>query len=214
MDYSHQEKKPGGNEDMKTSEYIDSLQSFDIRDSDVFIVTYPKSGTIWTQQVVISVCELDGGLNQYQNNLEQMPWLEYTEGRADYSLRPSPRLFASHLTPTEGREGQGEVIYVMRNPKDNIVSYYNFSSKMTDLETPKNFEQFLDQYLKGDGETRQHSWQVRRKQGFMVEKATFKNTKKDPKANKQKTVRLQSLSRNRNYVLFFLSLLCFKTKSK
>lgn len=28
-----------------------------------------------------------------------MPWLEYNEGRTDYTLRPSPRLFASHLTP-------------------------------------------------------------------------------------------------------------------
>lgn len=60
----------------------------------------PPSGTIWTQQIIISICDLEGGLNKYQNNLEQMPWLEYRESREDYALRPSPRLFASHLTPT------------------------------------------------------------------------------------------------------------------
>lgn len=57
------------------------------------------TGTIWTQQIIISICESDGALQEYPNNLEQMPWLEYTEGRADYALRPSPRLFSSHLTP-------------------------------------------------------------------------------------------------------------------
>ncbi|XP_068193566.1 amine sulfotransferase-like [Antennarius striatus] len=135
-----------------TPEYIDSLQSFEIRDSDIFLVTYPKSGTIWTQQIIISICELSGGLNEYPNNREQMPWLEYLVGQEPYSLRPSPRLFSSHLIPDlmpPGLKKKAKIVYVMRNPKDNIVSFHQFSHVYTFQEIPKSFDDFFEDYLKG-----------------------------------------------------------------
>ncbi|XP_055736606.1 amine sulfotransferase [Salvelinus fontinalis] len=139
--------------DLVNAEHIDSLQTFEIRDSDIFLVTYPKSGTIWAQQIITSICESEMG-DIYPNNMEMMPWLEYIDKRADYSLRPNPRLFASHLTPVlmpPGlRDKKAKMIYVMRNPKDNVTSYYHWCVNWAMFLTPKCFEDFLDQWLAGN----------------------------------------------------------------
>uniref|UniRef100_A0A3P8QPM2 Sulfotransferase n=1 Tax=Astatotilapia calliptera TaxID=8154 RepID=A0A3P8QPM2_ASTCA len=135
-----------------TAEYIDSLQSFEIRDSDVFLVSYPKSGTIWAQQIITSIYELDGHVNEYLTNSQKMPWLEFTWGA--YTRRPSPRLFTSHLPqvlmPPGLMDKKGKIVYLMRNPKDNMVSYYHFSNSLADLETPQSFAQFFEWYLTGN----------------------------------------------------------------
>ncbi|KAM8883012.1 amine sulfotransferase-like [Synchiropus picturatus] len=137
-----------------TAEYIDELQNFEIRDSDIYLVTYPKSGTIWTQQIIISIVNFDGEKKEYANNYEEMPWLEFLEGREPYSTRPSPRLFCSHLKPDlmpPGlKEKKAKMIYVMRNPKDVAVSFYHFSKIARDLETPQSFDQFLEDFLQGN----------------------------------------------------------------
>ncbi|XP_068606055.1 amine sulfotransferase-like [Brachionichthys hirsutus] len=135
-------------------EILDSLQSFEIRESDVFLATYPKSGTIWTQQIIISICESAGDLFEYQNNHEKMPWLEHRENREDYPVRPSPRLFTTHLRPAFMPPGvkdkKAKIIYVTRNPKDAVVSAFHFSQICDRLETPKSFEHYLENYLEGN----------------------------------------------------------------
>uniref|UniRef100_A0A3Q4GXZ7 Sulfotransferase n=1 Tax=Neolamprologus brichardi TaxID=32507 RepID=A0A3Q4GXZ7_NEOBR len=130
--------------------------SFEVRDSDVFLVSYPKSGTIWAQQIITSIYELDGHVTEYFTNSQKMPWLEWVWGCAGgaYTRRPSPRLFTSHLSqvlmPPGLMDKKGKIVYLMRNPKDNMTSYYHFSKTLAGLETPQSFAQFFEWYLTGN----------------------------------------------------------------
>nr|XP_056712625.1 amine sulfotransferase-like [Euleptes europaea] len=141
--------------ELVTAEYIDSLEDFEIRDSDVFLVTYPKSGTVWTQNI-LSLIYHEGHRDGTEDTdiMDRVPWLEYNIRSMDYISRPSPRLFATHLpyylVPKGLRNKRAKVIYVARNPKDVLVSYYHFSSMAVKLETAGNFADFMERFLAGE----------------------------------------------------------------
>lgn len=44
-----------------------------------------------------------------------------------------------------------QVIYVTRNPKDVLVSYYHFSKFMVTLEKIPDFNLFMERFLAGKG---------------------------------------------------------------
>ncbi|XP_060609202.2 amine sulfotransferase-like [Anolis sagrei] len=137
-----------------TPEYIDSLENFEIRDSDIFLITFPKSGTIWTQNI-LSLILHEGHRNGTEDMdlLDRVPWLEYNVRNIDYVNRPSPRLFATHLpyylAPKGLKMKRGKVIYVIRNPKDVLVSYYHFSKVSVKLEEVEDFEIIMERFLAG-----------------------------------------------------------------
>lgn len=133
---------------------IDSVENMEIRDSDVFLVTYPKSGTIWTQQVINLIFNerQRNGLEDI-DNMTRAPWIEYNLYNIDFNRRPSPRLFTSHLPyylmPKELRFKRAKIIYVFRNPKDVLMSFYHFHKLYTKLHIALDWETFMDMFLSG-----------------------------------------------------------------
>ena len=145
------------------------------RADDVFIASFPKSGTTWTQQIVRLVYSR-GLIHDSDPPLHTIiPWLDDSEDLPDLSVVDSmlsPRVFKSHnpyhLLPRNLTESN-RLIYVTRNAKDTAVSMYfhTFGFKMYEYDKP--IEHFIDEFMAGRVEygpywTHLKSWHIQREQ--------------------------------------------------
>lgn len=149
-----------------TPQKVKKLQSdFHVRADDVFVVSYPKSGTTWVQQIVRLV-QCGGTLPDSDTKIsDAIPWIEGAEMPAfgcNMSLReidemPSPRTFKSHLPYDIAPGGAphtspARYIYVARNPKDTVVSFYAFVDRMSKSAIgfdPFSWDFFLKSFTRG-----------------------------------------------------------------
>ncbi|XP_065767378.1 LOW QUALITY PROTEIN: amine sulfotransferase-like [Muntiacus reevesi] len=135
-------------------DFLENLDDFEIRDDDVFIITYPKSGTIWTQQI-LSLIYYEGHRNRTEivETIDRIPFLEYNLHKIDYEKRPSPRLFTSHLpyylAPKGLKNKKTKIIYIYRNPKDVLTSFFHFSNLVIKLEASSSIGHFMEKFLDG-----------------------------------------------------------------
>ena len=63
-----------------STETYDNLRDFHPRSDDLFIVTYPKSGTTWTQQIV-KLIRSNGEDDQKMRIATVIPWIETLTGQ-------------------------------------------------------------------------------------------------------------------------------------
>ncbi|KAL4624525.1 sulfotransferase family cytosolic 2B member 1-like [Arapaima gigas] len=131
------------------------LENFPFRHDDILVVTYPKSGTTWSQEILPLIIS-DGDMTPVLTipNWDRMPWLE--EHRAlklNLEQRPSPRLFVTHchyyMMPESFFKVKPKVIYIMRNPKDVFTSSYPFYAMASYMVNPGTKDEFLEKFLDG-----------------------------------------------------------------
>lgn len=66
-----------------TKERIDELRKMPVYSDDLFIVTYPKSGTTWMQQIVKLI--RNNGVDDSRPVTEVIPWVEQNPQRVEVS---------------------------------------------------------------------------------------------------------------------------------
>ncbi|XP_067213356.1 sulfotransferase 4A1-like [Linepithema humile] len=144
----------------------DKLYNFKIHPDDTWIVTYPRSGTTVMQELTWLVAnDLNFDEAHRRTLLERFPFIEisvlidnhttaernHAEGSINYVQdQPSPRFIKSHLPlellPTVVNS-DCKIIYVARNPKDVVVSWYHFQKHQEHLQYAGTFEHFCDMFI-------------------------------------------------------------------
>jgi peroxiredoxin len=123
------------------------IEKFVPRSDDIFVVTYPRSGTTWMQMILYQLTTK--GKMDFPHITTVCPWFERTlkEGTA-YDGLPSPRVFKSHLPYRKIPKGPCKYIYVARDGKDVAVSYYHFYT--THMGFKGTFDEFIERFLRGE----------------------------------------------------------------
>ncbi|XP_023392379.1 sulfotransferase 1C4 isoform X2 [Pteropus vampyrus] len=74
-------------------------------------------------------------------------------GLEQANAMPSPRILKTHLPinllPPSFLEKNCKIIYVARNPKDTMVSYYHFQRMNKALPAPGTWEEYFESFLTG-----------------------------------------------------------------
>lgn len=137
------------------------LAAFQPRPTDVLIVTAPKAGTTWMQQILHQL--RSGGDSHFATIDSVVPWLEFPRPDIDrrtllahYEALPDPRAFKTHCTfeQTPGGVSVARIVLSSRDPRDCCSSFYHHLRGMTDaartalgIEVPASFDQHVDQWL-------------------------------------------------------------------
>ncbi|XP_070557347.1 sulfotransferase 1A1-like [Ptychodera flava] len=130
---------------------LEAVKEFQVREDDVFLATYPKSGTTWTAEIVSLIRNSDD-----IDSIDKVPLLKRVPSLEEKCIPKSklletmrsPRYMQTHLIkrllPREIFTVKPKVVYVARNPKDVLISYYEFKIH------PWSWDEFFDNFLKGN----------------------------------------------------------------
>ncbi|XP_012508936.1 PREDICTED: bile salt sulfotransferase [Propithecus coquereli] len=130
-------------------------EEFVLKDEDVVTVTYPKSGTHWLSEILCLIrSKGDTKWIQSEPLWERSPWVDTEHGFTLLNKKAGPRFLNSHLPvhlfPKSIFSSKAKVIYLIRNPKDIIVSGYFFWNSVHLAKKPKSIEQYLQWFVEGN----------------------------------------------------------------
>ncbi|XP_051149274.1 cytosolic sulfotransferase 12-like [Andrographis paniculata] len=145
---------------------------FHPQSSDIFLVTFPKSGTTWLKSLLFTLSNrrqfaatdanhpiLTTNPHELVPTLEIALYVNNENPNLDNFEFPSfPRLFCTHM-PWTGlpqpikNSSTNKIVYLYRNPKDVFVSLWHFGKKLSPEESkkmgPDSFVEGFESFCEG-----------------------------------------------------------------
>ncbi|XP_040094267.1 sulfotransferase 1E1 [Oryx dammah] len=162
----------------KFIKYWQDVEKFEAKPDDVVIVTYPKSGTTWISEIICMIYA-NGDVEKCKEVIfNRVPYLECSTDHFMNGVKQlkemiaSPRIVKTHLPaellPVSFWEKNCKIIYLSRNAKDVVISYYFFFLMVTANPDPGSFQDFVEKFMNGEvpyGSWYEHtkSWWEKRK---------------------------------------------------
>lgn len=112
---------------------------------DIFLVSFPKSGNTWTRFLLANLRYPEQPAT-FANIDRLVPDPTGTTKR-DFERMPRPRIIKSHecFDPRYRR-----VIYIVRDPRDVVVSQYHYHRKLRKIADDSPIENFVARFLAGE----------------------------------------------------------------
>ncbi|PSS24510.1 Cytosolic sulfotransferase [Actinidia chinensis var. chinensis] len=135
------------------------------QETDLILATYPKSGTTWLKALIFAIVTrttypLTENPLLFNSPHELVPFLEFglyhNNPSPDLEGIPKPRIFSTHMPytalPTSIFDSKCRVVYICRNPWDQLVSFWHFSTsaaKRWSTEYSISLDETLDMFCRG-----------------------------------------------------------------
>lgn len=119
----------------------------DVRTEDRFLFSYPRSGNTWLRHIIQNLA-FDSEPSEYNELEDCLPTIDTLEFRQRLTKMPQDglRFFKSHL-PYAPYFLDGKVIYVVRDGRDVMLSYYDFYRKLRGYKG--DLDAFMAKFMHG-----------------------------------------------------------------
>jgi hypothetical protein len=119
-------------------------RQFPVYPDDIFIASYPRSGNTWTRFLIANLLFPNKQVS-FSNIETLIPDCEALSTRALRGF-PRPRIIKTHRYYDPRCR---KVLYIVRDPRDVAVSYYDFSRKYRQIADQYPLANYVDDFVQG-----------------------------------------------------------------